>query len=360
MADEQDDAQKTEEPSSKKLEDAYRKGQAPRSQEVKTWFMLLAATIAFALFAGSSARAISNHLYGYFAHAHQMPVDGGSLLNDARAMGLTILLALSLPVLMLIAGAFGGSLVQGKIVFTAEKIKPQLSKISPLKGLKRMFSVQSVAELGKSVAKLVVIGATCAILLWPERGYLIDVLTMSPAAVLSITKVMAIKLAVAVVAIMTVVALLDYALQRQQFMKQMRMTKQEVKDEHKQLEGDPQIKARIRQVRAQRARQRVAQAVPESDVVITNPTHYAIALSYKHGEMAVPKLKAKGVDHLAARIRELAKEHDIPIVENPPLARAIYAGVEIDQDIPAEHYKAVAEVIAYVLRLKGQLPPARK
>lgn len=355
MAEEQDDAQKTEEPTSKKLEDAAKKGDVPRSQEVRTWFMLLTATVAFAIFARSSGAFITTELSGIFANAHMMSIDQGGILEMMRSILVTLGLALGLPFLMLVAAAFGGTLIQGKIHFSAEKMKPKLSKISVLKGLKRLFSVQSLAEFGKSLAKLIIIGGACVLLLWPERARLVDVITLDPSAMLSLVVLMALKLAIAVVAIMTVVALADYALQYQQFMKRMRMTRQEVKDEHKQMEGDPQVKARIRQIRAQRAKQRITQAVPEADVVITNPTHFAVALKYDHGDMAVPRLVAKGVDHLAARIRELANEHDVPLVENPPLARAIYAAVDIDEDIPPEHYKAVAEVIAYVLRLRGQM-----
>ncbi|MCW9039352.1 MAG: EscU/YscU/HrcU family type III secretion system export apparatus switch protein, partial [Rhodospirillales bacterium] len=166
----------------------------------------------------------------------------------------------------------------------------------------------------------------------------------------------AILLIVSVTGIMTVIAALDFVYQRHSFTKKMRMTKQEVKDEHKQAEGDPAIKAKLKGIRMQRARTRMMAAVPEADVIITNPTHYAVALTYKLEEMQAPRLVAKGVDHLAFRIREIAEENDVPVVENPPLARALYATVELDQDIPYEHYKAVAEIIAYVMGLKGQRP----
>ena len=156
--------------------------------------------------------------------------------------------------------------------------------------------------------------------------------------------------------VMTAIAGLDYLYQRYLFMKQMKMSKQDVKDEHKQSEGDPQVKARIRKLRAERAQRRMMAAVPEADVVITNPTHYAVALMYKMEEMTAPKLVAKGVDSLAFRIRQVAEENDVPLVENPPLAWALYSAVELDEEIPPEHYKAVAEVIGYVLRLRGDVP----
>jgi len=355
MAEEQDDAQKTEDPTQKKLDDAFEKGEAPKSQEVRAWFMLLAMTIAFALFAGSSASGLKDYLAGFIGHAHEFPLNGSNAAALGRQLGGAVFVAVGLPVLLLIAGGLAGNLAQGKVVFTNEKLKPKLSKISLKSGFKRLFSVQSLAEFGKTLAKFVIVGAVSAYLLWPERGFLVAMISSSPEEVLALVWRLALKLAIAVVAIMTLVAGADFALQKAQFKKRMRMTKQEVKDEHKQLEGDPQVKARIRQVRMERARQRLATAVPEADVVITNPTHFAVALAYKHGQMQVPVLKAKGVDHLARRIRELAREHDIPIVENPPLARAIHAAVEVDQEIPPEHYKAVAEVIGFILRRRGDM-----
>jgi len=168
----------------------------------------------------------------------------------------------------------------------------------------------------------------------------------------------AILLAVGTVGVMTLIAAADFAFQKHTFTKQMRMSKQELKDEYKQAEGDPQIKARIRKVRMERAQQRMMAQVPDADVVVTNPTHYSVALLYKMDEMPAPKVVAKGVDHLAMRIREVAQAHDVPLVENPPLARALYASVELDEEIPPEHFKAVAEVIGFVMRKRGELPPA--
>jgi len=168
---------------------------------------------------------------------------------------------------------------------------------------------------------------------------------------------LSVKLMIAVLAVMSAIAGLDWLYQRFDFTKQQRMTRQEIKDEFKQTEGDPMVKARLRQIRMERARQRMMAAVPEADVVITNPTHYAVAMKYEVDSMGAPKVVAKGVDHLALRIRELAKEHDVPVMENPPLARALCAAVEIDQEVPPEHYKAVAEIIAYVFRLQGRRLP---
>ena len=193
-------------------------------------------------------------------------------------------------------------------------------------------------------------------LMMPSFNGLEQLVRMEIVAMPAILYTLTVKLLVGVLAIVTVIAVVDFLYQKFEFMKQMRMSRQEIKDEMKQSDGDPMVKQRLRQIRMERARQRMSAAVPGSSVVITNPTHYAVALKYELGEMDAPVLVAKGQDFIAAKIREIAKENDIPIVENPPLARALYAGVEIDEEIPGEHFKAVAEIIGYVMRLKGKMP----
>jgi len=195
--------------------------------------------------------------------------------------------------------------------------------------------------------------------IWPDRDMVLDMPSMEVQDVLAMVRLEAVKVVIAVLSVMTIVTLIDVLYQRYQHLKEMRMTKQQVKDEHKQSEGDPMIKGRLRQIRAERARKRMMAAVPEADVVITNPTHFAVALKYDQATMAAPKLLAKGVDNLAFKIREVAEENDIPIVENPPVARALHAAVDIDQEIPPEHYKAVAEIIGYVMNLKRRVSGAR-
>lgn len=235
-----------------------------------------------------------------------------------------------------------------------KKVKPSLDKISPLAGFKRLFSARSLLEFVKGLLKLGLVGTVVMAVVWPHRD---DIPAMTglpvPAALDHLHDTM-LALLVAAVAVMTVIAAMDYAYQKYDHLKRLRMTKQEVRDEHKQTDGDPMIKARLRQIRADRARKRMMQAVPTADVVVTNPTHYAVALKYEMEKMNAPVMVAKGADLLAQRIRKVAEENDVTIVENPPLARALYASVEVDQEIPAEHYRAVAEVIGYVMRLKGK------
>ncbi|MEE8214176.1 MAG: EscU/YscU/HrcU family type III secretion system export apparatus switch protein, partial [Alphaproteobacteria bacterium] len=215
----------------------------------------------------------------------------------------------------------------------------------------------ALMEFLKGILKLLAVGVVSFSMALPMLKDLTLIPYYEITQMMDRINIIAILLAVGTVGVMTVIAALDFAYQKYSFKKQMMMSKQEVKDEQKQSEGDPQIKARIRKVRMERAQQRMMAAVPEADVVITNPTHYSIALEYKMDDMTAPKLVAKGIDHLAMRIREVAKAHDVPIVENPPLARALYAGVELDEEIPPEHFKAVAEVIGFVMRQRGTLPP---
>jgi flagellar biosynthetic protein FlhB len=239
-------------------------------------------------------------------------------------------------------------------VWTYETITPKLSKISPLAGLGRMFSKQSLANFVKGLLKLGVVGAVMIVLLWPERDRLEGLISADPAAITDLTLSLAGKMLGAVVAILAVIAIADYLFQYRQWYEKQKMSLQEIKEEYKQSEGDPAIKGRIRALRQMRMRQRIMAAVPKATVVITNPTHFAVALQYEPG-MDAPVCVAKGADRIALKIREVAGEHNVPIVENPPLARALHASVEIDQAIAPEHYKAVAEVIGYVMRLRRGL-----
>ena len=226
-------------------------------------------------------------------------------------------------------------------------------------GAKRLFSLKSVVEFLKGVAKITIVGAIATMLMLPSFEGLDQIVRMEIGGAANLLHALVSKLLFGVLAVVTIIAAIDFLYQRFEHMKQMRMSRQEIKDEYKQTEGDPVIKQRLRQVRQERARQRTMAAVPDASVIITNPTHFAVALKYELDDMEAPVLIAKGQDFLALKIREVAEEHDIPIVENPPVARALYANVEVDQEIPQEHFKAVAEIIGYVFRLKGKLPAQR-
>ncbi|MEM8800610.1 MAG: flagellar biosynthesis protein FlhB [Pseudomonadota bacterium] len=347
-----DDAQKTEEPTQKRLDDAAKKGDKPRSQEIKHLFMLGGLGIVVGALGVNTSARLTPKLGGLFVHAHEIGSDYASLHAVMADMILAVGMALAPIMIALVIAALMGNLIQGKPTVSSEKIKPKLEKLSVLKGAKRLFSAQSFIEFAKSVFKFLLIGSLAVLIILPEIRSLDQSISMPPAEVMGLVHALTMKLIIGVISAMVVIAGLDYAFQRQQFMKRQRMTKQEIKDEYKQADGDPHVKARLRQIRMERSRQRISQAVPTADVIVTNPTHYAIALKYDHGNMAVPQVVAKGVDHLAAKIREIAKDHDIPLVENPPLARALYATVDIDEDVPPEHYEAVAKVISYIMKLK--------
>src|ERR1700749_3681987 len=250
---------------------------------------------------------------------------------------------------MLVIAAIAGNMLQHRLVWSGESLKPKLSKISPLEGAKRIFGKQAAANFAKGLFKLVALGAVMTAILWPERHRLEAMVRFDPAALLGVTSTMTIHLLGTVVAVLAIVAVADYLFQYRTWYERQKMSLQEIKEEFKQSEGDPKVKGRISQLRQARARKRMMAAVPKASVVITNPTHFSVALQYERG-MPAPICVAKGIDAIALKIREVAKTHDIPIVENVPLARALYATVEIDKEIPVEHYHAVAEIIGYVMQ----------
>ncbi len=356
MADQhQDDSQKTEEPTHRRLEQAREKGQIARSQEVTHWFMILAATLVIGVFGRSVTDGVVNNVYRFIEEPHNIRLDGGDfrhvLLETLSQLGLALLLPLGVVVLAALLSGF----IQNGLVFSTEPIAPKLEKLSLAKGLKRLFSSRSLVEFLKGLAKISIVTAVVVLLLWPEQEVIPNVTAMTAAQFVGMLQGLAVRILVAVLAVMTVIAVLDFLYQKHQHLKRLRMSKQELKEEFKQTEGDPMIKARLRQIRMERARRRMMAAVPEADVVVTNPTHYAVALKYDPQMTEAPVLTAKGIDSIALRMREVAEQHDVPIVENPPLSRALYDNVELDQEIPPEHYRAVAEVIGYVMRLKGKL-----
>jgi len=360
MAEGTDDSQKTEEPTQRRLEEARRKGQVPMSREVNHWFMILAATLITVMLAPSALGGVVRAMRKFIAQPDAIPTDPANLANLLQATAGEIGLVLALPVALLLAAAAAPGLIQAGPMFSPDRIQPKLEKISLAKGLKRLFSLKSFAEFVKGIAKLAIVGAVAAALFWPVFGEAELYVSLEAPALMDLLRSLAGKMLIGVLAVVSVIAALDYMYQRFEFTKSMRMSRQDLKDELKQTEGDPHVKARLRQIRMERARRRMMAAVPDADVVITNPTHFAVALAYDVETMAAPRLTAKGADRVALRIREVAEAHDVPIVENPPLARALHAGVELDAEIPPEHYKAVAEVIGYVMRLRGAPPPAAR
>ena len=351
MADEPDTTEKTEDPTQKRLDEALKRGDVVKSQEVNTWFIIAGATLVMSAFSGSMSSELSATMRGLIANAHNISVDGPALPRLFQKIGVEMIAAIAIPFLLLMLAALGGNLIQHRLVWSIEALAPKLSKISPAAGFKRLFSAQALANFAKGLVKLVLIGTVLTVLMWPERGRIMALERADPVTVLPLAQSLAMKLLAAVVAMMAVVAMADYLFQYRQWYERQKMSLRELKDEFKESEGDPVIKGKMKQVRNSRMRKRMIANVPKAAVIITNPTHYAVALQYERG-MEAPVCVAKGVDALALKIREVAGQHSIPIVENPPLARALHATVEVDQVIPLEHYKAVAEVIGYVMRLR--------
>lgn len=355
MADNEDSSQKTEEPTQRRLEEAEKKGQIAYSREVNNFFVMLALALIIAWLAPGMMNRTKDALAPFITRPHDFPIAGEPLRqlfeSVAGQMGAIVVAPLSIIIILVLGAAF----MQSKFLFALERIKPKMEKISPVKGAKRLFSMRSIVEFIKGLIKISVVGIVGYLAVAPRLDELGQLPLMDVLGMLELLSALALRILIGVCCVMFIVAIIDYAYQRFEYIKQLRMSKQEIKDEHKQQEGDPLIKSKLRQIRMERARKRMMAAVPEADVVITNPTHFAVALKYETGLMQAPIVIAKGVDEVAFRIRDVAEEHDIPIVENAPLARALHAGAELDEEIPYEHYKAVAEVIGYVYRLKGKM-----
>ncbi|MEM7566789.1 MAG: flagellar biosynthesis protein FlhB, partial [Pseudomonadota bacterium] len=331
MSDQPDESEKTEDPSQHKLDEAHKKGDVPKSQEVNTWFVLTGCAVALFTMGGSVSMHMTDILGAFMGQVHDVPVNGANLMHVATELGGMALIASAPLVLVVAVFAAIGNLIQHKLVWSFESIKPKLSKLSPLAGFKRMFGGEALVNFGKGLAKLVIVSVIMAVVIWPQRDQLENSMTMSFAGIMALIWWDVILLFCATLAILTLVAAADLAYQRHKWFKKQKMTMKEVKDEHKQMEGDPHIKAKIRQIRMQRASRRMMAAVPQATVVVTNPTHYAVALKYEPG-MPAPICLAKGTDEVALRIRQIADAHDIPRVENRPLARALHATAELDQE----------------------------
>jgi flagellar biosynthetic protein FlhB len=358
MADEGDDSDKTLDPTQKRLDEALERGDVVKSQEINTWFVIAAGTLVMSTFGGSIGSGILLPMRNLLANSWMIRTDGAGLLSLAKSLEYAVIAAIGLPLLLLALAAIAANIVQHRLVWSGEPLKPSLSKISPMSGAKRIFGKQAAANFGKGLFKVIALGAVMTAILWPERMRLESMVRFDPSALLGVTSSLTMHLLGAVVAMLAVVAILDYLFQYRQWYERQKMSVQEMKDEFRQSEGDPHIKGRIRQLRQARMKKRMMAAVPKASVIITNPTHYSVALQYDRG-MSAPICVAKGVDNIAFKIREVAKAHDIPIVENVALARALHATVEIDEEIPVEHYHAVAEIIGYVMGLKRNLSGRR-
>lgn len=349
MSDTNDAEAKTEEPTARKLERARERGDVPKTQDLGQVASLAAVASVVAIAGGMLVRNLADKLVPFLARAGDMTVrgdGGGQVAHQALMAALPILVAVMAAAAL--AGV-AGNLVQTGFLITPERLRPDLSKLNPLSGFKRVFGLDGLIHFAKSLVK---VAATVAVAWWVLKPHVPDLLNLAqlePSAVLPFTADILKRLVFAILGLMAIVAGADWFVQRQRFMARMRMTKEELKEDYRQSEGDPHVKAKQKQKRAEAARRRMMQAVPGATVVIANPTHFAVALKYEQGEDAAPICVAKGVDSIALKIREIAEEAGVPVIEDPPLARALYAAVEIDDTIPQAHYEAVAKIIGFVL-----------
>jgi flagellar biosynthesis protein FlhB len=352
MADDQDQDQKTEEPTGKRLDEAREKGQLPISREVGHWFMFFGIVVTLVMLTPAVAKHVTDSLRVFFEMAAQIRVEDRGLQNVLGGVLVEISFATIVLFMLLIGVALLGTIVQTGFFAATEQLAPDMNRVSPMAGLKRIFSATALFELFKSLVKILVIGAVAYAVLMPFFKTMELYIGKDMLSVIQVINSETIRLILVLMVVITIIAVVDFFYQRYQYIKSLRMTKAEVKDEYKQSEGDPMIKMRLRQIRMEKTRKRMMAQVPKADVIITNPTHYAIALQYTPGKQAAPVVLAKGIDLIAERIRNVAKEHDIPLVANPPLARVLYKTVEVDQEIPTQHYRAVAEIISYVYKIK--------
>jgi flagellar biosynthetic protein FlhB len=346
-----DDDDKTEEPTPRKLEQAREKGDIIYTPEVGTALSLIALTAVVSFMAGPIASQMAHAFIGFLATPEQFSTQPSALEAILGQIGLKLLAIFGLMCLTLAGAGVAARYIQDKPTFTSEKLQPKLEKLNPMEGFKRVFGKAAFASFLKSLAKLGVVGGVMLWALWPKDSTLENMSLLDVAALLPYVQNRVVAMLMALAGASALIAVIDYVFTRQSFMKRQRMSRREIKEEHRQQDGDPMVKAKLRQIRIQRSRQRMMQNVPQASVIITNPTHYAVALKYDPIQTPAPICVAMGVDAVAFRIREVAEEHEIPIVEDPPLARALFATAELDQPIPKEHYEAVAKVIGFIMRL---------
>lgn len=361
MADEQDESSKTEEASERKLERAREEGNVPLSMEVKSWFMLFAALMmlwGLAPFVMERTTAIA---FKFIERPAELPVDPLGLRDLLRETSFELFVTLLLPLSLFLVLAAASALVQIGFLYAPKRMEIKWERINLFANAKEFITKAKIIDMLKGIFKITAVGYAGWLIVKPRILDILNTSSFDVASILALVYKLLLLILLTMVMIIFVIAFADYFYQKFSYLKRQRMTKQEVKDEYKQMEGDPQVKMRLRSIRMERLRKRMMANVPKASVVVTNPTHFAVALRYEPEEgMEAPVVVAKGQDFIALKIREIAEANAVPIVENPPLARALFASVEIDEPIPTEHYAAVAEVIKYVYQLKGKTLPQRE
>lgn len=359
MSEAPDKESKTEEASEKKIRDSIEKGKIPHSKEASVFASFTAVTLFTLFFVKQSISELSAFLAIFLERPEEWPLETE---RDAillyQVVFIEIVKALAVVMLLLVTAAIAGSVFQNTPRFVLERIKPQLSRISLIAGWKRIFGAQGMVEFAKSIAKLAVVGF---VLFWVLRNAQLEILSgmiTNPVAYAEVIRDIALDILVAILFVVALIAIADLVWSRFHWKHELRMTRQEVKDEHKQTDGDPLVKMRIRSIQRDRARKRMMSAVPKATLVIANPTHFSIALRYDRDTDAAPIVVAKGQDLVALRIREIAAEHKIPVFEDVALARSMYSQVSVDSMIPSQFYQAVAELVRIVYGIKQKPSPA--
>ncbi|MEK3882153.1 flagellar biosynthesis protein FlhB [Paenibacillus sp. PL2-23] len=346
--------EKTEKATPKKRQDARKKGQVAKSQDLPGAFILLFVFASFMMLGDYYRNRVDAMFGGLFQHWLNMELTTANVMELFMNIAAQFLMML-LPIfaIVMLAGVVG-NIMQFGFLLTGEGLKFQLKKLNPIEGFKRIFSMRSLVEFLKSILKVTIIAILVYTTIMREWDEMLTLSSKPLEAIFSFASHLTIMLGLQVSAVLAVLAFLDFLYQKYEHEKSLRMSKQDIKDEYKKSEGDPLIKSRIRERQRKMALQRMMQDVPKADVVITNPTHFAIALKYDASNMEAPTILAKGMDHVALRIKEIAKENGVITMENKPLARALYECAEIGDVIPADLFQAVAEVLAYVYKLKGR------
>ena len=356
MAEEQTGQERTEQPTERRLQEARKKGQVPRSKELNTMLSLLLAAISLLVFGGYISQNLMQISVEGFSIPRELAFDTAQLPFQFMYMVSQALLALSPFMAIMLVSVFAGPLLMGGWSFSLETISFKLEKLDPIKGLARIFSLKSLVELAKALAKFVLLLGAAILVFFSIDQQLLSLSSMTPKAAGLEAATILVQVLLILSATMILIVALDVPFELWNHSKQLRMTKQEIRDEMKETDGNPQVKQRIRTLQRQLAEGRMMDDVKTADVVITNPTHYAVALQYLDRPGSAPKVVAKGKDLTALRIRSIATDCDIPIFEAPPLARALYRSTEIGYEIPHVLYMAVARVLAYVLQLKNATP----
>lgn len=351
MAESDNSQEKTEQPTAKRLQKAREDGQIPRSKELSTSLVLIVGAISLWVFGGLIFEGAKNIFVNNFSIERERLFDDKQMVIHLSSAALEAILSVAPVMFALVLAAILGPLALGGWMFSGKALLPKLNRISPISGFKRMFGLKSLVELLKSWAKVLVI-AVCTILLFFALENSILYLNREPDRQAIIHAMDLVMLGAVTLAISTLlISIIDVPFQIYDFTKKMKMSMQEIKDEHKETEGKPEVKQRIRRLQYEMSQRRMMQDVPDADVVITNPTHYAVALKYNSSGMEAPLLVAKGIDEVALKIREIAKAHQVPIVESPALARSVYTYTRVGKEIPEGLYVAIAQVLAYVYQL---------